>query len=202
MFKKNSFSNLSIFFTTIFFLVTIFTGASFAQAQTVQERGSNKDHYLIGANDVLNIFVWKDQDLTQDVTVMSDGRITFPMIGEIMAKGRTVTELKDDITEKLKDYVTNPEVTVIVRESRSRRIYVIGMVSQPGQYQLEADMTVLQALTMAGGFTEWADKKYVMIVRREGGKELMYRFNYQEFLSGKDLEQNILLLPNDTIVVP
>jgi len=202
MFKKNSFSNLSIFFTTIFFLVTIFTGASFAQAETELERGSNKDHYLIGANDVLNIFVWKDQDLTQDVTVMSDGRITFPMIGEIMAKGRTVTELKDDITEKLKDYVTNPEVTVIVRESRSRRIYVIGMVSQPGQYQLEADMTVLQALTMAGGFTEWADKKYVMIVRREGGKELMYRFNYQEFLSGKDLEQNILLLPNDTIVVP
>jgi polysaccharide biosynthesis/export protein len=182
-------------------LAFIFTSASFAPAQTVQEQGS-KDHYLIGANDILNIFVWKDQDLTQDVIVMSDGRISFPMIGEIMAKGRTVTELKDDITEKLKDYVSNPEVTVIVRESRSRRIYVIGMVNQAGQYPLEADMTVLQALTMARGFTEWADKKYVMIVRREGGKELMYRFNYQEFLSGKDLEQNILLLPNDTIVVP
>ena len=189
------------FYMALLLSAFIFTGASFAQAETVQEQGS-KDHYLIGANDILNIFVWKDQDLTQDVIVMSDGRITFPMIGEIMARGRTVTELKDDIAEKLKDYVTNPEVTVIVRESRSRRIYVIGMVNQPGQYQLEADMTVLQALTMAGGFTEWADKKYVMIVRREGGKELMYRFNYQEFLSGKDLEQNILLLPNDTIVVP
>jgi polysaccharide export outer membrane protein len=185
----------------ILILALIFIGASFAPAQTAPEQGS-KDHYLIGANDILNIFVWKEQDLTQDVTVMSDGRISFPMIGEIMAKGRTVTELKESITEKFKGYVSNPEVTVIVRESRSRRIYVIGMVTQPGQYQLEPDMTVLQALSIARGFTEWADKKYVMIVRREGDKELMYRFNYQEFLSGKDLEQNILLLPNDTILVP
>jgi polysaccharide export outer membrane protein len=185
----------------ILILALIFIGASFAPAQTAPEQGP-KDHYLIGANDILNIFVWKEQDLTQDVTVMSDGRISFPMIGEIMAKGRTVTELKESITEKFKGYVSNPEVTVIVRESRSRRIYVIGMVTQPGQYQLEPDMTVLQALSIARGFTEWADKKYVMIVRREGDKELMYRFNYQEFLSGKDLEQNILLLPNDTILVP
>lgn len=177
-------------------VVIIFQGA-LASDETISQ-----SHYLIGANDVLNIFVWNEPDLTMDVTVMSDGRITFPMIGEIMAGGRTATELKDIITEKIKDYVSSPEVTVIVRESRSRNIYIIGMVNQPGQYQLNTDMTVLQALSMAGGFTEWADKKNIMVVRREGGKESMYRFNYQEFLSGKGLEQNILLLPNDTIVVP
>ena len=188
----------------LFTVVIIFQGAlaSIATAGAAPDEESSQAHYLIGINDVLNIFVWKEPDMTQDVTVMSDGRITFPLIGDVMAMGRTVTELKNDITEKLKNYVSNPEVTVIVRESRSRPIYVIGMVNQPGTYQLESDMTVLQALSVAGGFTEWADKKYIMIVRREGGKELMYRFNYQEFISGKDLDQNIVLLPNDTIVVP
>jgi polysaccharide export outer membrane protein len=160
------------------------------------------EQYKIGASDVLNIFIWKEPELTQDVIVMSDGRITFPMIGEIMAKGLTVMELKDIITEKLKNYVSNPEVTVILRESQSRRIYAIGRLNQPGEYQLQPEMTVLQALAAAGGFTEWADKKYVMIVRRQGDKDVLYRFNYQEFISGKNLDQNIILEPNDTIVVP
>ena len=158
--------------------------------------------YLIGPTDVLNIYVWKEPELTQDVTVLPDGKITFPLIGEIQAEGRTVTELKQDITEKLKDYVTAPEVTVVVRQINSRRVYTIGKVGRQGPFPLVPNMTVLQALSTAGGFAEWADEKRVLIIRREGDKEVQIRFNYKDYISGKNLDQNILLKPNDTIVVP
>jgi polysaccharide export outer membrane protein len=158
--------------------------------------------YTIGPNDLLNIYVWKEPELTQDVIVMSDGRITFPLIGEILAEGETVTTLKEAITEKLKDYVTAPEVTVIVRESRSRRVYTLGKLNRPGPYPLEADMTVIQALSTAGGFAEWADTKNILIIRRIGKRERQLRFDYEGFISGKKVEENIVLQPNDTIVVP
>jgi polysaccharide export outer membrane protein len=159
-------------------------------------------HYLIGPDDILNIYVWKEPELTRDVTVMSDGRVTFPLIGEIMAKGQTVTGLKQVISEKLKGYLDAPEITVIIKESRSRRIYTIGKLTRPGPYPLAPGMTVLQALSTAGGFAEWADEKNILIIRREGQKEVQISFNYKEFISGKKIEQNILLKPNDTIVVP
>jgi polysaccharide export outer membrane protein len=146
--------------------------------------------------------VWKEPELTRQVIVMPDGRITYPLIGQVMAQGRTAAELRDSIAAKLKDYVTAPEVTVIVMQTLSQRIYVIGKINGPGPYPLEPNMTVLQALAAAGGFAEWADEKNVLIVRREGVKEIQIRFNYKAFVSGKDLEQNILLKPNDTIVVP
>jgi polysaccharide export outer membrane protein len=158
--------------------------------------------YRIGPSDVLNIYVWKEEELTRDATVMPDGRITFPLIGEVMAQGRTATELKEDISKRLEKFVTAPEVTVIVKEIRSRLIYVIGKVKNLGPYLLKADMTVLQALSTAGGFTEWADTKNILIVRREGGKEVQIRFNYKEFTDGENVGQNIVLKPNDTIVVP
>ena len=159
-------------------------------------------HYRIGANDILSIYVWKEPDLTRDITVMPDGRITFPLIGEVVADGQTVNQLKKTISEKLEQYVTAPEVTVIVRESLSRTVYTIGKVNRPGPYPLAPNMTVIQALSVAGGFTEWADTKNILIVRREGGKEVQLPFNYKEFTDGRNLEQNILLKPNDTIVVP
>jgi polysaccharide biosynthesis/export protein len=173
-----------------------------AEDKPVVQDDSSSSHYLIGANDVLNIFVWKETDLTRDVTVMPDGRITYPLVGEIDAAGQTVTDLKNKITEKLKDFISSPEVTVIIRESRSQQIYTLGKITRPGQLQLAPSMTVLQALSAAGGCTEWADTKNIMIVRRTNGKETMFRFNYQDVISGKDLKQNILLEPNDTIVVP
>ena len=158
--------------------------------------------YLIGPNDLLSIYVWKEPELTRDVTVTPDGRISFPLIGEIVAQGRTVTDLKNAIADKLQAYVTAPEVTVIVRESRSRMIYTIGQVTRPGPYPLAPDMTVIQALSVAGGFAEWADNKNILIIRREGGKESQINFNYRDFVSGRNPAQNILLEPGDTIVVP
>ena len=158
--------------------------------------------YKIGPNDVLNIFVWKEADLTRDVTVMPDGKITYPLIGEITAQGMTASELKKTITDKLQNFVTAPEVTVIVKESRSQVVYTIGKLMKPGPYTLAPGMTVMQALSAAGGFAEWADPKNILIIRKEGGKETHLRFNYKEFTSGENLQQNILLKPGDTIVVP
>ena len=180
----------------LLFLVFIFllSEASLAESQS--------SPYLIGPDDVLNIYVWKEPDLIQDVTVLPDGKITFPLIGEIQAQGRTVTELKDSITERLQSFVTAPEVTVIIRQINSRRIYTLGKLNNPGPYPLAAGMTVIQALSTAGGFAEWADEKNILVIRREGGEELQHKFNYSQYISGKNLKQNILLKPNDTIVVP
>jgi polysaccharide export outer membrane protein len=158
--------------------------------------------YVIGANDLLNIYVWKEKELTQDVTVMPDGKISFPLIGEVVAAGQTTAQLRDAIADKLQKFVTAPEVTVIVKETRSRVVYTIGKVARPGPYPLAPQMTVLQALAAAGGLTEWADKNNILIVRREGDKESQLRFNYKEYTSGENLEQNVLLKPGDTIVVP
>ena len=171
-------------------------GPAFAQAP------AQDSSYKIGPNDILNIFVWKEAELTRDVTVMPDGKITYPLIGEITAQGQTASELKKVITDKLQNFVTAPEVTVIVKESRSQVVYTIGKVTKPGPYPLAPGMTVMQALSAAGGFAEWADPKNIIIVRREGGKETQLRFNYKEYTSGENLQQNILLKPGDTIVVP
>ena len=181
-------------------LISLFLWSGSAPAEN--EAGSEKPSYLIGPTDILTIYVWKEPELTQDVTVTYDGKISFPLIGEIQAEGRNVTELKKTITEKLQNFVTAPEVTVIVKEIRSRRIYTHGKLMRPGPYPLLPGMTVLQAISTAGGFAEWADEKNILIVRKEGDKEVQLRFNYREYIAGKNLEQNILLKPNDTIVVP
>jgi polysaccharide export outer membrane protein len=185
--------------SALFFVLALQTASPALGQQQIPSPG---DYYLIGADDVLSIFVWKEPDLTMDVTVLPDGRITFPLVGEVMAAGRTVGELRDVMVEKLSEYVEAPEVTVVVRDTRSRRIYIIGKVNSPGPYPLAPDMTVLQALSTAGGFAEWADEEKILIIRRKGSEEKQIKFNYKDFISGKDPEQNILLEPYDTIVVP
>jgi polysaccharide biosynthesis/export protein len=183
-------------FSLFLFLLSFCLLTGFSTAET------EAPHYIIGPDDILDIYVWKEPELSREVTVMSDGRISFPLIGEIMAKGQTVTGLKEVISEKLKGYLDAPEITVIVKISLSRRIYTIGKLINPGPYPLAHDMTVLQALSTAGGFAEWADTKNILIIRRQGKKETQIRFNYKDFISGERIEQNILLKPYDTIVVP
>ena len=185
-----------------FIILGVFLSLFLCNKISFAQNGNGTGHYLIGPTDILQIYVWKEPELTRDINVMPDGNITFPLIGEIQAEGKTVEDLKKTITEKLENYVTAPEVTVIVNESRSRRVYTVGKLNRPGPYPLMPDMTVLQILSTAGGFAEWADEKNIWIIRREGGKEVQIRFNYKEYISGDNLEQNILLKPNDTIVVP
>lgn len=194
MLKRNLFSRVALFLITNLLGFGLFIPGAVAESEA--------ERYLIGPGDLLNIYVWKEAELTQDITVMPDGRISFPLIGEIVAGGKTVTELKGEISKLIEKFVTAPEVTVIVKESRSRRIYTIGKVVNPGPYPLAPNMSVLQALSSAGGFAEWADEKNVLIIRRDGDKETQIPFNYKSFIAGKDPESNIRLKPNDTIVVP
>lgn len=190
-------SKLKVVF--VLMLITLHSVIFFTLSTSADETESAD--YLINPNDVLNIFVWREPELTRDVIVMSDGKISFPLIGNIVAVGKTVAQLKDTITKELKKFIDAPEVTVIVNVSH-RLIYVIGNVNGQGPYPLEANMTVLQALSTAGGFSEWADTKNILIIRRKNGKEFQQHFNYKEYISGKKTEQNVVLLPNDTIVVP
>ena len=158
--------------------------------------------YIIGPMDMLEIQVWREPDFSRQVLVRPDGKISFPLIDDIQASGMTPLALKALLTEKLKSYVDNPEVTVIVVQSNSQNFYIIGRVNAPGTYRLSPNMTVLQALSVAGGFAEWAHKDSIRIIRKSNGKEKLFPFDYDKVVAGKNLEQNILLEPNDTIIVP
>ena len=182
-----------------FFMIgLLLCGPGFAEENTP----APAEPYRIGPEDVLNLFVWKEPELSMEVRVLPDGRISFPLVGEVEAAGLSVGELRAIMTEKLEKFVEAPEVTVIVKEALSRRIYTIGEVNKPGPYPLAPSMTVLQALSVAGGFAEWADKKEILVIRRQGEEEVRIPFDYPAFLSGKDPQQNVLLEPNDTVVVP
>ena len=157
--------------------------------------------YVIGVEDVLSVVFWREKDLSADVVVRPDGKISLPMLNDVMAAGLTPEALADVVAKAGAKFVRDSGATVIVKEIRSRKIYVIGEVSKPGTFQLGSEMTVLQALGEAGGFIEGANKGDVRIVRNEGGKETRFKFNYNEVVDGKNPEQNIKLLPGDTIIV-
>jgi len=158
--------------------------------------------YVIGAEDVLNISVWKEPEVTRTVPVRPDGKISLPLINDIQAAGLTPAQLTGLIMEKLNKYFTDPQVTVIVTAINSRRIYILGEVNRSGTYQLLPGMTVLQALSGAGGFSQFANLKGIYVLREENGKQIKFPFNYKEVIKGNRPEQNILLKPGDTIVVP
>jgi polysaccharide export outer membrane protein len=158
--------------------------------------------YVIGADDVLVILFWKDKDLTTEVAVRPDGKITLPLLNDIEAAGLTPDQLRAVLTTAAARYVEDPNVTVVVKAINSRRVYITGQVSKPGQYPLTAPTSVMQLIAMAGGLTEFADKKKIIIMRTESGKPVAYPFNYKDVLSRKNLKQNIELKPGDTVVVP
>ncbi|MEW5733617.1 MAG: polysaccharide biosynthesis/export family protein [Thermodesulfobacteriota bacterium] len=160
------------------------------------------DAYTIGPGDLLAVNVWKEPDLTMEVTVLPDGRINFPLVGEVTAQGLTLGAVKDLLTQGLARFLSAPDVTVILKESKRRRIYTLGRLLRPGPYPLDPGMTVLQALSVAGGFAEWADTKNIHILRYDNGREERLKFNYNDFLSGKGEERNLALRPGDIIVVP
>jgi len=157
-------------------------------------------NYVIGPQDVLDISVWKEDQLTKTVPVRPDGKISMPLLNDVQAAGLTPTQLAGQITESLKKFVTDPQVTIIVREINSQRVYMLGEVARAGAYPLLPNMTVLQALSSAGGFTQFANVKKIYVLRVENGKQEKFPFNYKHALESPD--QNILLKAGDTIVVP
>ncbi|HST10686.1 MAG TPA: polysaccharide biosynthesis/export family protein [Terriglobales bacterium] len=157
--------------------------------------------YVIGANDMLHISVWKEPELTEALPVRSDGKISLPLLNDVVAAGLTPTQLAESITTKLKKYISDPRVTVVVTAMNSQKIYILGEVLHPGTSALTPNMTVLQALA-SSGFSQFANTKGIYILRAENGKQQKIPVHYRELLKGEGINQNIILKPGDTIVVP
>ena len=158
--------------------------------------------YQIGAGDVLDISVWKDEAQTKTVVVLPDGTISFPLIGQVVAEGKTVAQLTEEIRQKVSQFMPDPVITVIVHQVNSMLIYVVGRVNNPGRFLLSTNINVLQAITMAGGLNPFAKRDRITIMREEGEKTTILPFNYDEVAVGENLQQNIRLRRGDVVVVP
>jgi polysaccharide biosynthesis/export protein len=177
--------------------------ASFDQSSRADADEQKSGSYVIGNDDQLTINVWKEPDVSRSLPVRSDGRISLPLVGEVQATGRTPLQLEKEIASKLKSYITDPEVTVMVQQINSSKYNILGQVSKPGSYPLTQSMTVLDAIAAAGGFRDFAKQKDIYILRQNssGGKSRI-PFNYKDVVKGKNSAQNINLEPRDTVVVP
>jgi polysaccharide export outer membrane protein len=167
---------------------------------------ANKPHdntFVIGDDDLLAISVWNEPNVSRSIPVRSDGKISLPLAGEVVAAGLTPLQLEQQISDKLKNYITDPQVTVIVQQINSQKYNILGQVTKPGAYPLTATTSIVDAIANAGGFKDFAKKKGIYILRRNAaGAESRIAFNYQDFIKGKNTSQNITLQPHDTIIVP
>ena len=158
--------------------------------------------YVIGTDDVLAVVFWRDKEMTTDVVVRPDGKITLPLVNDLVAAGKTPDQLRAHITEAASRFVEAPTVSIVVKQINSRKVYITGMVGKSGSFPLSGPTTVLQLISMAGGLNDFADTKNIIINRIENGRQFALKFNYKDVQKGKKLEQNIELKPGDTIVVP
>ncbi|MEW6184388.1 MAG: polysaccharide biosynthesis/export family protein [Thermodesulfobacteriota bacterium] len=205
---NNNLGRMVILFCCLLFLLAPATAFSQGEKGEVKkETGTSgispdSDKYLIGPGDVLSIQVWKEDHLSQTVMVRSDGRISLPLIDEIQAAGLTPLRLKEVLTQKIGQFVELPIITVMVREAKSFKVYIGGQVKNPGVYTLIEEISLLQLIPLAGGFTDWANQRKVLLIRKEGEKEKRYTINYKRIVSGQDIETNLMLKPGDTVIVP
>ncbi|HQM30230.1 MAG TPA: polysaccharide biosynthesis/export family protein [Syntrophales bacterium] len=169
------------------------------QREVKGEMPADTDSYVIGPEDSLYIHVWREELLTRTVPVRMDGKISLPVVNDVQAAGLTPLQLKEALTRQLKEFVDNPEVSVIVMEANSHKVYVSGEVRTPGVIRLKAETTILEIIPMVGGFTEWADKSDITIIRKENGQEKRIRANYNRIVKGKD--PTVKLKAGDVIVV-
>ena len=173
-----------------------------AAAAAVAPSVAVPSEYIIGADDVMSVVFWRDKELSADVTVRPDGKISLPLLNEIQAAGLTPAQLKDRIAEEAKKYVEDPTVTVEVKAINSRKVFITGEVNKKGAYPITGSMTVLQLISIAGGLGDYAKSEKITIVRNDGGKQVAFKFNYKQVINSQKLAQNIELKPGDTVVVP
>lgn len=172
------------------------------KAQAKASVAADSDSYVIGPEDVLYIYVWKEENLSRTVPVRMDGMISIPLVDDVKAAGMTPLQLKEYLLAKFREYVETPDVTVIVQEANSYKVYVQGEVRTPGVYKLRTETSLVQLIVMAGGFTDWADKKKITIIRKEGGKESRIRANYKKIIEGDEGAKDIILKAGDIIIIP
>jgi len=194
----------TIFLCSLILSMTwVFIPAAALSESTAKDKVPGSQAYRIGAADVLQITTWKEADFSlKGINVRPDGKITFPLLDDIQAAGLTPMELKQAISAKLKEFVEDPFVTVTVTAMGSQKFYFLGEIARTGEYTLLKSLTILQAFALAGGFTEWASKKEIILLRRENGQEKIITINYKNIVKGKDFSQNIRIQADDTIIVP
>ena len=190
----------------VVWIVFIFIPAAYAQDDKEKKPQPEwmpvSESYVIGPEDVLSIHVWKEEAFSRTVPVRMDGKISLPLIDDVQAAGFTARQLKEVLTGKFKEFVENPNVSVTVVEANSFKVFISGQVRSPGVYRLRSETSLLHFIPMVGGFTDWANQKKILIIRREGGKEKRLTINYKKIVSGKDPDSNIMLKSGDTIIVP
>lgn len=195
--------NYLILFSYVFCFLAASVCAS-EPSPVVQNLTDPKVNYKIGIGDILDIVTWKEPDFSREnIVVRLDGKITFPLLDDMKAAGLTPLQLKQQIAGLLKQYIDTPNVTVVVRAPVSQRFYVLGEVVRTGEYPIQKELTIIQAFAMAGGFTEWATKKEIILIRKkhDGGNDVI-KVDYKKLAQGKGLENNLVLKADDTIIVP
>lgn len=185
----------------VFGLILILIASEASQSLAAEKTAMLDKDYIIGPGDVLEISVWKEEALSKELTVLPDGKLTFPLIGNLVAAGHSANEIKKELTTKLTRFISDPIVSVGVRQVNSFIIYVVGKVNNPNNFLLNARVNVLQALAMAGGLNQYAEKNQVRIFREQSNETIVFYFDYDKVSQGKNLEQNILLQRGDVIVV-
>jgi polysaccharide export outer membrane protein len=207
---KNVISSILIIITLIVSIILYSCAGNVRPVETLvnyqeaeQSITTSKDSYVIGPGDILSIDIWKEPDLSkQQVTVRLDGKISLPLLNEIKVSGLSCIDLRNQLQAKYKDYVDVPQVSVTLVESHSKKIYLLGNVANQGEYELRKNMTIMQAISLAGGLNQWADTSDIRLIRRIKGVEKIFRIDYDVIVSGNDFSQNIQLRPDDTIYVP
>jgi len=180
---------------------TVSAGATATATDTSIPRAQSG--YIIGVDDVLSIMFWRDKDLSApEVTVRPDGKVTLPLLNDVVAAGLTPDQLRDVVLEAARKYVEDPNPTVMVKEIKSRKVFITGQVEKPGPYPLNGSTTILQLIATAGGLRDFADGKNISVMRNQNGRPVVFDFNYQDLLKRKNLHHNIELEPGDTVVVP
>ncbi len=195
--------NKTVNIFVIVFVVLFFLNFNNGLCESKYSSPPKKSAYKIGAGDILEIVTWKEVDFSRDeIIVRTDGQITFPLINDVYVSGRTPMQVTKEIESKLKKYIENPIVTVTIRNPASKKFYIIGEVVNTGEYDLTKNLTVIQAFAIAGGFTQWASKKEILLYRNVKGKDKIIRINYKNIIKGKDFRNNLHLKADDTIIVP
>jgi polysaccharide export outer membrane protein len=158
--------------------------------------------YVIGPEDVLTIVFWRDKDMSGDFVVRPDGKISLPLLNDVQAAGLTPEQMRAQIEKSAQKYIEDPNASVVVKEIHSRKVFITGNVAKPGTFPLTGEMNVLQLIALGGGLLEYADSKNIVVMRTENGAPQQYKFNYNDVIKGKQVQQNVLLKPGDTVVVP
>jgi polysaccharide export outer membrane protein len=183
-------------------MVVSTAGVSELRAQQPAGAPAVPPGYVIGPQDVLSVVFWRDKDISGDVTVRPDGKISLPLINEVQAAGLTPEQLRIALVTAAAQFIEDPSAAVIVKEIHSRQVFITGNVAKPGTFPLGLEMNVLQLIASAGGLLEYADSSNITVIGMENGKTQYRKFNYKEFIKNKHVEQNVLLKPGDTVVVP